>query len=104
MFYRKNICTVLLRTPLGSRAKLVYEVNLMKLLYDCLDMMRVSRDDAEDLLRELTTELRKVLSGLVKPISKSMEIEIKSYVHMHIKILVQKHDLTSSIHWYVSGS
>ncbi|CAG9578714.1 unnamed protein product [Danaus chrysippus] len=50
-------------TPLGSRAKLVYEVNLMKLLYDCLDMMRVSRDDAEDLLRELTTELRKVLSG-----------------------------------------
>ncbi|CAH0714428.1 unnamed protein product, partial [Brenthis ino] len=50
-------------TPLGSQVKLVYEVNLMKLLYDCLDTMRVTRDDAEELLQELTTELPKVVSG-----------------------------------------
>ncbi|CAH2108330.1 unnamed protein product [Euphydryas editha] len=50
-------------TPLGSQVKLVYEVNLMKLLYDCLDMMRVSRDDAEELLKELTNELPQVVSG-----------------------------------------
>lgn len=35
----------------------------MKLLYDCLDMMRVSRDDAEELLEELTKELPQVVSG-----------------------------------------
>ncbi|XP_045768159.1 cilia- and flagella-associated protein 44 isoform X2 [Maniola jurtina] len=50
-------------TPLGSHVKLVYEVNLMKLLYDCLDMMRVSRDEADVLLQELTNELPKVISG-----------------------------------------
>ncbi|XP_026491825.2 cilia- and flagella-associated protein 44 [Vanessa tameamea] len=50
-------------TPLGSQVKIVYEVNLMKLLYDCLDLMRVTRDDAEELLQELTAELTKVVSG-----------------------------------------
>ncbi|CAH2265748.1 jg7937 [Pararge aegeria aegeria] len=50
-------------TPLGSHVKLVYEVNLMKLLYDCLDMMRVSRDEADVLLQELTNELPKIISG-----------------------------------------
>ncbi|XP_052739568.1 cilia- and flagella-associated protein 44 [Bicyclus anynana] len=50
-------------TPLGSHVKLVYEVNLMKLLYDCLDMMRVSRDEADVLLQDLTNELPKILSG-----------------------------------------
>ncbi|XP_050665029.1 uncharacterized protein LOC126965446 [Leptidea sinapis] len=50
-------------TPLGSQTKLVYDVNIMKLLYDCLDAMRVSRDDADELLRELTAELPDVISG-----------------------------------------
>lgn len=55
--------TLIIRTPLGSHVKLVYEVNLMKLLYDCLDIMRVSRDDAGALLQELTNELPQVISG-----------------------------------------
>lgn len=50
------------RTPLGS-VQLVYDVNVMKLLYDCLDSMRVTRDDADELLRELTAELPDVISG-----------------------------------------
>ncbi|CAF4862679.1 unnamed protein product [Pieris macdunnoughi] len=49
-------------TPLGS-VHLVYDVNVMKLLYDCLDSMRVTRDDADELLRELTAELPDVISG-----------------------------------------
>ncbi|XP_045494848.1 cilia- and flagella-associated protein 44 [Colias croceus] len=49
-------------TPLGS-VQLVYDVNVMKLLYDCLDSMRVTRDDADELLRELTAELADVISG-----------------------------------------
>ncbi|XP_072939178.1 cilia- and flagella-associated protein 44 [Epargyreus clarus] len=50
-------------TPLGSTVKLVYDINVMKLLYDCLDAMRVTRDDADQLLRELTAELPDVISG-----------------------------------------
>lgn len=51
------------RTPLGSQIRMVYDINIMKLLYDCLDAMRVSRDDADELLRELTAQLPDVLSG-----------------------------------------
>ncbi|XP_059046371.1 cilia- and flagella-associated protein 44 isoform X2 [Achroia grisella] len=50
-------------TPLGSQVKMVYDINIMKLLYDCLDAMRVTRDDADQLLRELTSELPDVLAG-----------------------------------------
>ncbi|KAL0880918.1 hypothetical protein ABMA27_002088 [Loxostege sticticalis] len=50
-------------TPLGSQIRMVYDINIMKLLYDCLDAMRVSRDDADELLRELTAQLPDVLSG-----------------------------------------
>ncbi|XP_052756190.1 cilia- and flagella-associated protein 44 [Galleria mellonella] len=50
-------------TPLGSQVKMVYDINVMKLLYDCLDAMRVTRDDADQLLHELTSELPDVLAG-----------------------------------------
>jgi hypothetical protein len=49
---------------------MVYDVNIMKLLYDCLDAMRVSRDDADELLRDLSSQLPEVISGLVKKIEK----------------------------------
>ncbi|KAJ0175517.1 hypothetical protein K1T71_008676 [Dendrolimus kikuchii] len=51
-------------TPLGSQLTLVYDVNIMKMLYDCLDAMRVSRDDAQMLLREINAELPDVISGV----------------------------------------
>lgn len=53
-------------TPLGSQMKSIYDINVMKLLYDCLDAMRVTRDDADELLQELTSELPEVISGSVQ--------------------------------------
>ncbi|CAG9785673.1 unnamed protein product [Diatraea saccharalis] len=50
-------------TPLGSYVKLVYDVNIQKLLFDCLDSMRVSRDEADELLKDLTSQLPDVTSG-----------------------------------------
>lgn len=43
--------------------QLVYDVNVMKLLYDCLDSMRITRDDAPQLLKELNEMLPDVISG-----------------------------------------
>ncbi|CAK1600977.1 unnamed protein product [Parnassius mnemosyne] len=51
-------------TPLGSQTQLIHDVNITKLLYDCLDAMRVTRDDADQLLKDLTDELPDVLSGM----------------------------------------
>ncbi|XP_053613001.1 cilia- and flagella-associated protein 44 [Plodia interpunctella] len=49
-------------TPLGSQVT-VYDVNIMKLLYNCLDAMRVSREEADQLLKELTDMLPDVIAG-----------------------------------------
>ncbi|CAG4986746.1 unnamed protein product [Parnassius apollo] len=51
-------------TPLASQTQLISDVNITKLLYDCLDAMRVTRDDADQLLKDLTDELPDVLSGM----------------------------------------
>ncbi|RVE42054.1 hypothetical protein evm_013296 [Chilo suppressalis] len=50
-------------TPLGSHVNLIYDVNIQKLLFDCLDSMHVSRDEADELLQELTLQLPDVISG-----------------------------------------
>uniref|UniRef100_A0A2H1VUZ2 SFRICE_008424 n=1 Tax=Spodoptera frugiperda TaxID=7108 RepID=A0A2H1VUZ2_SPOFR len=50
-------------TPLGSRTKLRPEVNITTLLYDCLDAMHVSRDDAELLLLDVMKLLPDVVTG-----------------------------------------
>ncbi|CAH2076498.1 unnamed protein product, partial [Iphiclides podalirius] len=50
-------------TPLGSQTHFPHDVNVMTLLYDCLDAMRVTRDDADQLLKDLTDELPDVLAG-----------------------------------------
>ncbi|XP_030032146.1 cilia- and flagella-associated protein 44 isoform X2 [Manduca sexta] len=50
-------------TPLGSQQALIHDVNVMTLLYDCLDAMRVTRDDADELLKDLTVELPDIISG-----------------------------------------
>ncbi|XP_022814799.1 uncharacterized protein LOC111348420 isoform X2 [Spodoptera litura] len=50
-------------TPLGSRTKLGREVNITTLLYDCLDAMHVSRDDAELLLVDVMKLLPDVVTG-----------------------------------------
>ncbi|KAI5642684.1 hypothetical protein NE865_05210 [Phthorimaea operculella] len=50
-------------TPLSSQHKMIYDVNVVNLLYDCLDSMRVNRDDAEELLKDLTDLLPSVISG-----------------------------------------
>ncbi|XP_013136912.1 PREDICTED: cilia- and flagella-associated protein 44 [Papilio polytes] len=50
-------------TPIGSQTQVVQEVNVMSLLFDCLDAMRVTRDDAEELLKDLTDQLPEVLAG-----------------------------------------
>ncbi|CAH0581322.1 unnamed protein product [Chrysodeixis includens] len=49
-------------TPLGSHTN-VHDVNVMKLLFDCLDAMRVSRDDANELLKDVTALLPSIVSG-----------------------------------------
>ncbi|KAM3964257.1 cilia- and flagella-associated protein 44 [Aphomia sociella] len=49
--------------PLGAQIRTMYDINVMKLLYDCLDAMHVTRDDADQLLRELTSVLPDVLAG-----------------------------------------
>ncbi|XP_026732455.1 uncharacterized protein LOC113497216 [Trichoplusia ni] len=50
-------------TPLGSQANMVHDVNITKLLFDCLDAMRVSRDEANELLKDVTELLPDVLAG-----------------------------------------
>uniref|UniRef100_A0A2A4JET3 Cilia- and flagella-associated protein 44 n=1 Tax=Heliothis virescens TaxID=7102 RepID=A0A2A4JET3_HELVI len=50
-------------SPLGSRTQLKKGVNIMMLLFDCLDAMRVSRDEAEVLLREIMALLPDVMIG-----------------------------------------
>lgn len=52
-------------TPLGSQANMVHDVNITKLLFDCLDAMRVSRDEANELLKDVTELLPDVLAGFV---------------------------------------
>ncbi|KAL4703802.1 hypothetical protein ACJJTC_011602 [Scirpophaga incertulas] len=39
------------------------DVSIIKLIFDCLDAMRVSRDDANKLLKDLATQLPDVISG-----------------------------------------
>lgn len=41
----------------------MYDVNIMRLIYDALDLMRITRDDAESLLKELSEEVPEVLTG-----------------------------------------
>ncbi|XP_068632653.1 cilia- and flagella-associated protein 44 [Battus philenor] len=50
-------------TPIDSQTQVAHDVNIMSLLYDCLDAMRVTRDDADELLRDLTDQLPDVLAG-----------------------------------------
>ncbi|PZC76403.1 hypothetical protein B5X24_HaOG204702 [Helicoverpa armigera] len=50
-------------TPLGSRTQIKSSVNIMMMLFDCLDAMRVSRDEAEVLLREIMGLLPEVMTG-----------------------------------------
>ncbi|XP_049868169.1 cilia- and flagella-associated protein 44 [Pectinophora gossypiella] len=50
-------------TPLSSQSKMIHEVNVMKLLYDCLDAMRHTREDADLLLKDLTDAMPEVFCG-----------------------------------------
>lgn len=53
------------RTPLGSQANMVFDINVTKLLFDCLDAMRVSREAANELLKDVTDLLPDVVAGFV---------------------------------------
>ncbi|KAJ8730764.1 hypothetical protein PYW08_002177 [Mythimna loreyi] len=49
--------------PLVSQLELGREMNVTNLLFDCLDAMRVTRDDAEILLRDVMDRLPEVMTG-----------------------------------------
>ncbi|XP_026315646.1 cilia- and flagella-associated protein 44 isoform X2 [Hyposmocoma kahamanoa] len=50
-------------TPLGSQTALIYDVNIMRLIYDALDLMKFSRENADSLLKELSAEVPEMLTG-----------------------------------------
>ncbi|XP_075974116.1 cilia- and flagella-associated protein 44 [Anticarsia gemmatalis] len=51
-------------TPLASQTNVVCDINIMKLLYDTLDTMRVTRDDAQELLKDVNAKLPDIISGV----------------------------------------
>lgn len=42
---------------------MIYDVNVMRLIYDALDVMRITRDDAQSLLKDLSAEVPEMLTG-----------------------------------------
>nr|XP_049696276.1 cilia- and flagella-associated protein 44 isoform X2 [Helicoverpa armigera] len=50
-------------TPLISKTEMTENVTSMMLLFDCLDAMRLSRDEAELLLKDVMTMLPDVMTG-----------------------------------------
>ncbi|XP_063361265.1 cilia- and flagella-associated protein 44 [Cydia amplana] len=59
-----------------------YDVNIMKLLYDALDTLHASRDDATQLMRDLTAVLPEVLSG-AKSRYEVVDMMVKKWLSKH---------------------
>lgn len=60
---REYITILNFSTPIGSQTALIYDINVMRLIYDALDVMKITRDDADSLLKELSAEVPEMLTG-----------------------------------------